>query len=264
MVTAISPNGVSTCASVLSSTDPLKRVSTMPAPAVESDRVVGLLEDDPDQSRLFAHWIESAGFACRTYGHASDFRRRLGVESIDLLILDWNLPDENGLEVLEWLRDSGHARLPVLFLTARNEEHDIVSALQAGADDYLAKPPRQAEMLARLSALMRRSGLQEDAPTVEELSPYRLDPLRRRIELNGVEILLTDREFDLALFLFRRRDRVISREALLEGVWKISGSVATRTVDTHISRLRKKLQLGGENEWRLNAVYQHGYRLEQG
>ena len=233
-------------------------------PMVESDRVVGLLEDDPDQARLFAHWLESSGLTCRSYGHASDFRRRLGVESIDLLILDWNLPDETGLEVLHWLRDSGHSRLPVIFVTARNEEQDIVDALRAGADDFLPKPARQAEMLARVSALMRRSGLHDEAPVVEELAPYQIDVTRRRIELDGEEIELTDREFDLALFLFRRRGRVISREALLEGVWKISGSVATRTVDTHISRLRKKLMLNGEKGWRLNAVYQHGYRLEQG
>jgi len=248
----------------LSSTEAGVRESVPSAHAVESDRVVGLLEDDPDQARLFAHWLESSGLACRSYGHASDFRRRLGVESIDLLILDWNLPDETGLEVLQWLRDSGHSRLPVLFVTARNDEQDIVDALRAAADDYLLRPPRQAEMLARVNALMRRSGLHDEAPVVEELVPYQIDVTRRRIELEGADIELTDREFDLALFLFRRRGRVISREALLEGVWKISGSVATRTVDTHISRLRKKLMLNGENGWRLNAVYQHGYRLEQG
>ncbi|MCB1559993.1 MAG: response regulator transcription factor [Xanthomonadales bacterium] len=241
--------------------------SLSPEPSISdaagSDRVVGLLEDDPDQARLFAHWLASSGLTCRSYGNGSDFRRRLGVESIDLLVLDWNLPDETGLEVLQWLRDSGHARLPVIFVTARNDEQDIVDALRAGADDYLTKPPRQAEMLARVAALMRRSGLHDETPVLEELSPYLIDVTRRRVELAGSEVELTDREFDLALFLFRRRGRVISREALLESVWKISGSVPTRTVDTHISRLRKKLMLNGENGWRLNAVYQHGYRLEQ-
>lgn len=228
-----------------------------------SNRVVGLLEDDPDQARLLGYWLESAGFQHRIYAQASDFRRRLGAESIDLLILDWNLPDESGLEVLRWLRDCGHRGLPVLFVTARDNESDIVAALQAGADDYLTKPPRQAEMMARVQALMRRFGLHDDTPVEEELGPYRIDHERRRIELRGEEIVLTDREYDLAMYLIRRRGRVISREALLEGVWKISGSVATRTVDTHVSRLRKKLELNGENGWRLNAVYQHGYRLEQ-
>lgn len=230
----------------------------------EPSSAIGLVEDDPDQARLFGHWLEAAGYAVRHYPSAGDFRRRLGAESADLLILDWNLPDGTGLEVLAWLRDAGHARLPVLFLTARQEEEDIVTALQTGADDYLAKPPRQGELLARVAALLRRMGLQGDEPSnVHDVDPYRIDVARRRIELNGRNIALTDREFDLANFLFRRRGRVISREALLEGVWNIRGSVATRTVDTHVSRLRKKLELAGEHGWRLNAVYQHGYRLEQ-
>ena len=158
---------------------------------------------------------------------------------------------------------SGHSRLPVLFLTSRNEEEDIVAALRAGADDYLTKPPKQCELLARVGALLRRGGFQNEQSEDEDADPYRIDTTRRRVTLTGREISLTEREFELALFLFRRRGRVVSREALLEGVWNIRGDVATRTVDTHVSRLRKKLELGGEHGWRLNAVYQHGYRLEQ-
>ena len=112
--------------------------------------------------------------------------------------------------------------------------------------------------------MLRRVGLGQDAASVEELPPYVIDYSRRRISMNGRDISLTEREFDLAAFLFRRRGRVVSREALLEGVWNIRSDVATRTVDTHISRLRKKLELAGEHGWRLNAVYQHGYRLEAG
>jgi DNA-binding response OmpR family regulator len=111
--------------------------------------------------------------------------------------------------------------------------------------------------------LLRRVGFQGEQAEDEDAQPYRIEVPKRRVSLNGREILLTEREFDLALFLFRRRGRVVSRDALLEGVWNIRGDVATRTVDTHVSRLRKKLELGGENGWRLNAVYQHGYRLEQ-
>jgi DNA-binding response OmpR family regulator len=151
----------------------------------------------------------------------------------------------------------------VLFLTARNDEEDIIAGLRAGADDYLTKPPKQGELLARVEALLRRVGLQGEQPADEEAPPYRIDLQRRRVTLADREVALTEREFDLATFLFRRRGRVVSRDALLEGVWNIRGDVATRTVDTHISRLRKKLELGGEHGWRLNAVYQHGYRLEQ-
>ncbi len=224
---------------------------------------VGLLEDDPDQTALLQHWLEGAGYACRTFPAATDFRRRLGAESVDALILDWNLPDDDGLNVLRWLRDAGHARLPVLFLTARDEESDIVSGLSEGADDYLVKPPRQGELLARVGALLRRVGLGDEQLPIDGVDPYLIEPSRRRVSLRGEDIPLTDREFELAQFLFRRRGRVVSRDTLLRQVWKIHNAVPTRTVDTHISRLRKKLELGGEHGWRLSAVYQHGYRLEQ-
>lgn len=224
--------------------------------------LIGLLEDDPDQAALFRLWLESHGYATRHYPQAAEFRRKLGAESVDLLLLDWNLPDESGIDVLRALRGSG-AKLPVLFLTSRNEEEDIVAGLRAGADDYLSKPPKQGELLARVDALLRRVGFQGQTSEDEDAAPYRVEVARRRVTLNGREIVLTEREFDLALFLFRRRGRVVSRDALLEGVWNIRGDVATRTVDTHVSRLRKKLELGGEHGWRLNAVYQHGYRLEQ-
>ncbi len=224
--------------------------------------LIGLVEDDPDQAVLFSYWLENAGYNVRIYQDAADFRRKLGVESVDLLLLDWNLPDESGLDVLKWLRAEGHTRLPVIFLTARNDEADIIDGLKAGADDYLTKPARQGELLARVGAMLRRMGLVNEGSAVEDLPPFRIDFGKRRISLNDREVVLTEREFDLAAFLFRRRGRVVSRDALLEGVWNIRNDVATRTVDTHISRLRKKLELAGEHGWRLNAVYQHGYRLE--
>ncbi len=224
--------------------------------------LIGLVEDDPDQAVLFSYWLENAGYNVRVYQDAADFRRKLGVGAVDLLLLDWNLPDESGLDVLKWLRSEGHTRLPVIFLTARNDEADIIDGLKAGADDYLTKPARQGELLARVGAMLRRMGLVSEGGTVEELPPYRIDFGKRRISLNERDVVLTEREFDLAAFLFRRRGRVVSRDALLEGVWNIRNDVATRTVDTHISRLRKKLELAGEHGWRLNAVYQHGYRLE--
>jgi DNA-binding response OmpR family regulator len=166
--------------------------------------LIGLLEDDPDQAALFRLWLESHGYATRLYPQAGEFRRKLGAESVDLLLLDWNLPDESGIEVLRALRASG-VRLPVIFLTARNEEEDIVAGLRAGADDYLTKPPKQGELLARVGALLRRVGFQGEQAEDEDAQPYRIEVPKRRVSLNGREILLTEREFDLALFLFRRR-----------------------------------------------------------
>jgi DNA-binding response OmpR family regulator len=226
--------------------------------------MIGCVEDDPDQTELLRLWLEHAGYGCAIFRSATDFRRRLGNEAVDLVLLDRRLPDASGLEVLAWIRQSPNAKLPVIFLTASGEESAIIEGLEAGADDYVVKPPKQGELLARVAAVLRRRGGDADGDDVLELPPYRIDPQRRQISINGQPVELTQREYELACYLFRRQGRIVSRDALLENVWNLAGGVSTRTVDTHISRLRKKLGLSGENGWRLTAVYQHGYRIEQG
>lgn len=225
--------------------------------------VIGFLEDDPDQAGLIELWLQHAGYRTSLFSSAAEFRRRLGSEAVDLLLLDWMLPDASGVEVLEWIRHSANSDLPVVFLTARAAESDIVRGLEAGADDYVVKPPKQAELLARVAAVLRRHLGEQETPSTLELAPYAFDLPRRRVTIDGREVELTQREFDLASYLFRRHGRIVSRDALLENVWNLGPSITTRTVDTHVSRLRKKLELNGEHGWRLTAVYQHGYRLEQ-
>ena len=228
------------------------------------DLVVGVLEDDADQSAIVAAWLEEAGYTVRQFRTATEFRRRQGTAAVDLLLLDWMLPDTPGIDVLAWIRASANGALPVIFLTARDTEDDLVRALASGGDDYIVKPPKQRELIARVNALLRRHGTGRAGQDGEiDLPPYRIDPQRRRVSLNGRDIELTQREFDLANFLFRRQGRIVGRDALLENVWNLSTAVSTRTVDTHVSRLRKKLDLDGKNGWRLAAIYQHGYRLEQ-
>jgi two-component system, OmpR family, response regulator RegX3 len=226
------------------------------------DLVVGLLEDDADQAAMVGHWLEESGYKVRTFRNAAEYRRRQGSEAIDLLLLDWMLPDTPGIEVLGWIRASPNNRLPVIFLTARGAEEDLERALESGGDDYVVKPAKKRELLARVNALLRRhAGNGQDGQL--DVPPYRIDPERRRVSINGREVELTQREFDLASFLFRRQGRIVGRDALLENVWNMNPAVSTRTVDTHVSRLRKKLDLNGANGWRLAAIYQHGYRLEQ-
>ncbi len=224
---------------------------------------VGCVEDDPDQTNMLRLWLEHAGYGCAVFRTATEFRRRLGSEAVDLLLLDRSLPDASGLEVLAWIRHSANAGLPVIFLTASGEESAIVEGLAAGADDYVVKPPKQGELLARVAAVLRRRGADTDGSEALELPPYRIDPQRRQVTVGDQTVELTQREYELACYLFRRHGRIVSRDALLENVWNVGGDVSTRTVDTHISRLRKKLGLSGEHGWRLTAVYQHGYRIEQ-
>ena len=224
---------------------------------------IGLVEDDPDQVTLYSNWLAEAGYRVRAYGSAAEFRRRLGAESVDAVLLDWMLPDASGPELLEWVRHAAQAQLPVLFLTARSTEADVVQGLRSGADDYLVKPPGRAELLARIEAVLRRSGVAALDVVIRDVQPYEIDTQRRKLTLDGAEVRLTDREFDLAAFLFRRHGRVVSRDTLLAQGWTLGAGVATRTVDTHMSRLRKKLGLDGTHGWQLTAVYQHGYRLER-
>lgn len=225
---------------------------------------IAVLEDDPAQAKLLQHWITSQGFVCRHFERGNDILRVLLRDTFDLVILDWRVPDLSGEEVLKAIRKNVREPLPVLFTTGRDREEDIVHALKSGADDYLVKPLRRMEFLARVDALLRRSrGHGRDAGAPIEAGAFLIDPHGRTLRKNGAVIELTQKEFEMATLLFRNVGRLLSRSYLLDTVWGISADVSTRTVDTHASQLRSKLGLYPEGGWRLSAVYQHGYRLEQ-
>lgn len=223
--------------------------------------VVGLVEDEPIQVELMRAVIEASGMAVEAYGTVADFRRRAGDKSIDILLLDWNLPGESGIDLVRQLREGQGAYIPVIFITANQDESDIVTALQAGADDYITKPARPNEVLARVRAQLRRN--QIDPAGVNDTSPFRFEPDAKRLLMDGQAVELTEREYDLLRFLFMRAGRVVSREALLTQVWRVGPQVATRSLDTYVSRLRKRLGLSGESGWKLEGIYQHGYRLSR-
>jgi len=224
---------------------------------------IALVEDDDDQATLVSHWLASAEHACLAYGSGERFLRDFHRESFDLVILDWMLPDTDGLRLLLAVREHCDWPIPVLFVTRRNDEEDVVRALEAGADDYLAKPVRRGELLARVQALARRADTDGKGDEPLDLGNFHIDLRARCLCRSGEPLSLTQKEFDLACFLFRNAGRVVSRGHLLESVWGQRPDLNTRTVDTHVSRLRQKLALKPENGWQLQAVYQHGYRLEQ-
>ena len=223
---------------------------------------IALLEDDKDQAALVNLWLEGAGHEVKIFPTSREFQKAVAHDSFDLLVLDWVLPDINGDEVLKWVRETVDWPIPVLFMTQRDAEEDVVHILELGADDYMAKPVSQAVLIARINALGRRARPREDDDQSTDYGAYHLDPKTHTISVNGEAIELTSREFDLAWFLFRNSGRVLSRGHILEAVWGSSPDLNTRTVDTHISRLRKKLNISEGNGWRLKAIYQHGYRLE--
>ncbi len=220
---------------------------------------VFILEDDLDQAELVKHWLEEAGHQCQHFINGRDFIEKIPFEQPDLLILDWNLPGISGLEILNWIRSSDYNDLPVIFATTRGQDEDLVNALDQGADDYLVKPIKEIELIARANALHRRHN--QTAKTELIFDPYTFNSKEDKVTFEDEEVKLTSKEFQLAYYFFNNPDRLIARDYLLETIWTKNSSISTRTVDTHISRLRKKLKLDGTTGWKLTSVYHKGYRL---
>lgn len=223
---------------------------------------IALIEDDAVQARQMVSWLASAEHHTHHYSDGESFIRALHLESFDLIIMDWGLPDISGIELLQQVRESD-TLVPVLFITSRDSEEDIITALTAGADDYVVKPPRQGETLARINALLRRrQGGNSDQQGVLQFGPYNFDCERDTVAYGDEVIKFTHKEFELARFLFQNRNRLLSRSHLLESVWGLNADITTRTVDVHASKIRRKLGLNAGNDWRLTSIYQYGYRLE--
>jgi len=169
------------------------------------------------------------------------------------------MPEMAGDTVLTALRRRPGADLPIIVVTARDSEADVVAALRLGADDYIVKPAKGMELLARIEAIARRARNGRGAPI--RAGRFDIDLGRRSVLLDGREVSLTLKEFDLAAHLFQHPGTLVTRSRLLETVWAVSTEVDTRTVDTHASRVRRKLRLDGTTGWTLQSVYGFGYRL---
>ncbi len=223
---------------------------------------IALLEDDPQQAELVSNWLKDAGFSVMHEANGKSFLKSFKGDVFDLAILDWELPDQTGIDVLRQLRVVQKQNLPVIFTTQRDAESDIVNALNNGADDYLIKPLRQAELMARIEAARRRAGIQtaQDVLTIANID---VDTLKKEIRIDGAVVKTTQKEFGIAYELFKHEGQVLSREYLLKQVWGVNADINTRTVDMHVSKVRRCLNISPEMGYRITTIFQHGYRLEK-
>jgi DNA-binding response OmpR family regulator len=230
--------------------------------AHEGQRSVLIVDDEPTIVEVVARYLERAGYATRTATTGEQALEAAAQEQPDLVVLDLMMPGIDGLRVMRRLRDQATEPVGVILLTARGEESDRVTGLRLGADDYVVKPFSPVELVARVDAVLRRvdkpSG--EEAPVLE-LGDVRIDPVARQVFARGEEILLTQREFDVLLYMARHPLRVFSREQLMDAVWQYSFYTDTSTVTVHIRRLRAKLELDPSRPAHIQTVWGLGYRF---
>ena len=227
---------------------------------------IALFDADPVEQALIAQTLERSGFECSVHVDAKALVADAKVRRFDALVVDWKGHPAEGGAVLGHARAAA-TRTPTLMMVANGHEDDIIAGLSCGADDYLIKPLRPSELVARLQALLRRAYPHE---TLErfEFEPYRFEPEPCEVVIGGgdgaqARIVLTQKEFDLGLLLFRNAGRPLSRNHIREVVWGGDADVSSRTMDTHVSRLRSKLGLATRSGYRVLPVYGYGYRLDR-
>ena len=221
---------------------------------------IAILEDDVSQRELLGYWLKLGGHQSCAFDQGQELLDDLKQTRFDALLLDWNIPDLTGIEVLRRVRRT--SSIPILFCTGRDQEEDIAQALGEGADDYIVKPMRRMELLARLSSVARRSS--ELAATSEwlEVGSLRVNCQDRTIMRGSAVVVLSTKQFDLSVLLLSNVGRLLTRTNILNAVFP-NVARTSRTLDTHIALLRTKLGLTEDQGWSLRAVYGDGYRLEK-
>lgn len=220
--------------------------------------MIYLVEDDDSIRELVTYTLNSSGLEAQGFGHPQEFWQAMKQRPPQLCMLDIMLPQEDGLQILRKLRaDSATREIPVMMLTAKGSEYDKVVGLDAGADDYVPKPFGMMELLARVRALMRRSGARSVTQEYR-IGPLYLSTARHVVQVEGNDVTLTLKEYELLKALVENRDLVLTRDRLLNQIWGYSFDGESRTVDVHIRTLRQKLGVASELIETIRGV---GYKL---
>jgi two-component system response regulator RegX3 len=232
-------------------------------------RTILMVEDETSITEPLAEALDREGFSTRVAGTVADALKAAEIEMPDLVLLDVMLPDGSGYDVARTLRE--RSKVPIIMLTARGEETDRIVGLELGADDYIVKPFSAREVAARIRAVLRRAGdsvsAAAPAPTAAppqgplEIGPVTLDPARREATANGTPLDLTRKEFELLELLMREAGTVISRERLIDEVWDVNWFGSTKTLDVHVSSLRRKLGDDSQNPRFIHTVRGVGFRF---
>ena len=227
-------------------------------------RKILIIEDDPQCAKLVATKLGAEGFEVTTTATGEDGLEAIDEDIPDLLLLDIMLPGIDGLEVCRRIRRKND--LPIIMLTAKDEEIDAVIGLEVGADDYITKPFGTREMVARVRAMLRRVKInREHTEPIEHLSfpDLEIDIPRRSVTVQGEEVHLTPKEFGLLVYLAAKPNVVFERDDIIEDIWgRPAGSGDLRTVDTHVKRLRRKIEEGRAVQWSISTVWGIGYKFQ--
>jgi two-component system, OmpR family, response regulator ResD len=221
-----------------------------------------VVDDEPTIAEVVARYLERAGYETRIASDGATALELAAAHRLDLVVLDLMLPRIDGLEVMRRLRERGRDRVAIILLTAKGEESDRVIGLRLGADDYVVKPFSPVELVARVDAVLRRMDTSPDHQAPIELDGLRIDPAARQVFTGDEEAALTQREFDLLLFLARHPGQVFSRNQLMDAVWQYSFYSDTSTVTVHIRRLRAKIEPDPATPRHIQTVWGVGYRFQ--
>lgn len=221
--------------------------------------MVYLVEDDESIRELVVYTLNSQGIEAEGFSMPSDFWETLEKRVPDLILLDIMLPEEDGLSILQKLRKrSDTKQVPIAMLTAKGSEYDTVKGLDSGADDYIPKPFRMMELVSRVKALLRRSGKSEGTDTEYTLGNLYVSQKKHQVKVDGEEITLTLKEFEILLLLLSNPGIVFTRSQLLDKIWGYQFDGESRTVDVHIRTLRQKLKDAGHY---IETVRGMGYKI---